>query len=164
MSEKSITIKPNFELDQKIDKVAQEQREYGLRWGKIFYEHDRPKSAEISLRNPAVYLNEDNPRRLSESLKEEWFNLLDYGTELISLIGEDENDWATNTTSVEKIQSFVRDGKISERFKGSVSDFIIWSSDLFSRSIREVPGNLTYYQVNTIGMDGWSQKYLSGQI
>ena len=80
MSEKSITIKPNFELDQKIDKVAQEQREYGLRWGKIFYEHDRPKSAEISLRNPAVYLNEDNPRRLSESLKEERFNLLDYGT------------------------------------------------------------------------------------
>ncbi len=157
------TIKSNTELDQKINKIASEQRIFGLRWGNIYYEQNQPDAAEIALRNPAVYLNEGHPGRLTESLKKEWFDLLDYGTELIRQIGENENDWAPGTTPIEKIQSFVRDGKIPERFKGSISDIIIWSSDLFSRSLHEVPGNLDYYQGNTTAMDSWSKRYLVRQ-
>ena len=153
------TINTKIEINPKVAEVAEKQRLYGLEWGRIYYENDQPTSTEIAVRNPVVYLNEGHPGKLPESMKQEWFDLLDYSKELVDQIDGNQTEWARNTTEIEKIQCLIRDGKIPSRFKGSISDVIIWSSDLFTRSTYEVAGNTDYYLGNVNAMESWSAKY-----
>ena len=154
------TLNPQTEINNKVAEIAEAQRLLGSAWGEVYFKK-QPTNAEIALRNPVVYINEGNTSRLPETLKQEWFDLLDYCKVVVDQIDQNKTEWARNTSEIEKIHTLVRDGKVSSTFKGSIADIIIRGSELLAVSVVEVPPkNPDYYKGNTSGMEGWITRHL----
>ena len=151
----------NNELRFEPEYVAERQLTLGNEWADLFAEKgnvELAKSAEITLRNPIVYLRDVSPSQLNEELKQEWSELLAFSESLVNVAQVDTKEWSNSTSGLEKLQQLMCVGAINPDYKGSISDVIRKSSKLFSESSRLVPGNTAYYAGNVQGMAGWIQK------
>ena len=151
----------NNELRFEPEYVAERQLTLGNEWADLFAEKgnvDLAKSAELTLRNPIVYLQDVSPSQLNEELKQEWSELLAFSESLVSATQVGSAEWSHQTSGLEKLQQLMYAGKINPDYKGAISDVIRKSSKLFSESSKLVPGDTAYYAGNVQGMAGWIQK------
>lgn len=151
---------PRLEITNDPQQVAEQQLLLGNAWADIYANgsagDNRPdQSAEITLRNPAVYLQDLDRQQLPEDLQEGWKVLLSYGESLASIAATKPVEWSPGVSSLEKIQNLMYSGNIDPDFCSSVADVMRFASGLFAKSTQIVPGNTPYFAGNVQGMESW---------
>ena len=138
--------------------VAEQQRLLGAEWADLYatdVDKHSFKNAEIVLRNPLVYLQGLRPNQLPKDLTEKWSNLLNLSETVAVVAATEDKEWSTGVTGIEKIQSLMFSGSIDPAYRGSISDIMRLSSELFAESTMIVPGNTSYFAGNIRGMSSW---------
>ncbi len=148
---------PKLELPTTPQEVADRQRVVGEQWATAYAEQPAG-SAEIVLRNPAVYLNDVNTFQLPGEQQEKWGKLSDAADAAVRIAGTVEHTWSSSSTPLERLQSLVRDKEIDPNYRSIVADIMRVSSDLFAESVEIVPGNTNYYAGNVLGAESWLPK------
>ncbi len=150
------------ELQQSPQQVGELQLSLGSEWADIFAvtgTTEQAKSAEITLRNPLVYLNDVRLSQLPEEIQDKWANLLILGEEVVKAAGTEDKKWSRSSSSLEKLQSLMFTGNINPEHRISIANVIREASKVFSESVAINPGNTRYYSGNVIGMQGWINRY-----
>jgi len=149
---------PKTEISNNPQQVAEQQLTLGSEWADIFAAtgtRDQAKTAEIALRNPAVYLHDVRSGQLPEAIRLKWSKLLELSEAVVKVAGTEDKGWSESTSGIEKLQGLMFAGSIDAKYRGSISDVIRLSSELFAESTAIVPGNTNYYKGNVLGMQSW---------
>ncbi len=139
--------------------IGKRQVEVAQRWAEI-YQKDRSmtgggaSTAEIVLRNPAVYAREVPHSSLPESLKKMWANLEKLAEALSVVADMRHTEWG-DIGGLDRIQHMVQAGSLDSHYRGAAADIMVTSSDLFDRSTELVPGNSRYFADNVTGAEAW---------
>lgn len=150
------------EISNDPQQIAEQQRLLGAEWADLYAQGANKhsfNSAEIVLRNPLVYLQGLNPNQLPVDIEERWSNLLDFCEDVIKVAATEDKDWSVGTTGLEKVQSLLVSGSMDKGYRGSVSDIIRISSELFAESTLIIPGNTSYFAGNIRGMSSWIDRH-----
>ena len=151
---------PRLEITNDPQQVAEQQLALGMAWADIYANgtsrDNRPdQSAEITLRNPAVYLQDLDRQQLPEDLQKGWNVLLSFAGSVATIAATKPVDWSPGVSSLEKIQNLMHSGNIDQDYCGSVADVMRSASELFAKSTQIVPGNTPYFAGNVQGMESW---------
>jgi len=112
------------------------------------------RNADVVLKNPINYLKGLQKEQLPRGLQEKWHKLLDFSEAVAKISGIDERSFSDGTTGLEKIQTNMNDGNIDPNFRGTISDVLRVSSELFAESYAMLPdNNHAYYMENVEFMD-----------
>ncbi|MBA2278860.1 hypothetical protein H0V99_00240 [Candidatus Saccharibacteria bacterium] len=152
----ALNADPYHSLETSPELVASEQLRLADEWARIYGNptaEGPDRSAEIILRNPAVYLNDVDMRRLPEHLQSGWKKTLQFAEDIARIGATKDYEWSTSANSLEKVQSMVFCGEMN--LPGSVSDLMREAAGLFAQSTKYDPGNTSYYAGNIRGASGW---------
>ena len=160
------TTPPVETLEQQIA-YEDKQATLGREWAAIYSDPNRQlvNTAEIVLRNPAVYLRNLDRHNPPEQLRTEWLKISALADVVSTAAAVKSEDWG-NIKGLDRIQNMVFRGAINPDFRGTVGDLMRVSSDLFSRSVKLAPGSVDYqpgmeeyYQGNVAAAEGWIRDY-----
>lgn len=138
--------------------VAELQNTLGQQWAEV-YAKEPVKSAEIALRNPAVYLQDVALSSLPGELQAGWTELLDTAEKVVAAAETTKSQWADDVNSIHKLQDRIFTGNLKSEYREPVADIIRDASSLFARSSQLRAGNTSYYAGNVQGMQGWLKRY-----
>lgn len=151
------SVKPNPAENVELNiPYEDKQAKLGKEWAIVYADENKPlvNSAEIVLRNPAVYARDLERHKLPENLNDEWKKLNDFADSLSTVAALKPTEWG-NVNGLDRIQSMIFRGDINPVFRGAVGDIMKASSDLFSRSVKIVPGNTDYFKGNVVAAEAW---------
>lgn len=134
--------------------VAQKQVVLASQWAELYEDSNSeqgPSSAEIVLRNPAMYLGDIDPNLLPDELQDKWQKFIEYCDFLAKQATGSSAEQNSNLIGVEKILALVRDGEYNPDYRGDMAEVMRQSSSLFAESVKHIPGNSKYYEGNVQG-------------
>ncbi len=115
----------------------------------------RVTSAEIVLRNPAVYIENINLPSLPEELQDRWRKLLTFSKSLTAIAATEPISDDAKINGLHDVQQLVFTDRVNPDFRGSVGDLMRASSALFAESTKHIAGDTHYYQGNIEGGEAW---------
>ncbi len=157
-------LSTNTEILNNPHEIGERQRILGAEWANLYAKHaDKHsfKNAEIVLRNPIVYLQGLHPDQLPKEIEERWSKLLDFSEDVVSVASSEDKEWSAGTTGIEKLQTLMFSGSVNPEYRGSISDILRLSSELFAESTAIIPGDSKYFAGNVRGMEGWINSHRS---
>lgn len=138
--------------------VAEQQRQLGAEWADV-YANAPVQSAEIALRNPAVYVRDEDITSLPEGLQGRWSEILDTSEKLVSAAETTVSEWGTGISGLDKLQTRMFDGQLKTEYSAPIAQIIRDASELFAESSQFRAGNTEYYAGNILGMQSWIKRY-----
>lgn len=138
--------------------VAEQQRELGSQWAEV-YAQEPVQSAEITLRNPTVYLQDVALSSLPDGLQASWAELLDTTEKLVNVAETTKSEWGIDISSIGKLQHRMFTGELKPEYRQPIADVIREASKLFADSSQLRAGNTEYYAGNIQGMQGWLRRH-----
>ncbi len=108
--------------------------------------------AEVALRNPSTYANDEALADLPEHLQKFWTGLQADAELVAEQVGMDVRNWQTPETGLEKLHRYVAQGtfKTDSESRNLVAEIMARGSRLYAISAENVPGNDEYYYANTV--------------
>lgn len=146
--------------------VADQQVIWAKKWAELYSDPEAgkpPKSAEIILRNPQVYVTELERGHLPKELETKWHQLLDFCDSLATTAANETIDWGENSSGLDKIQNLVFTGRVNADYRASIGDVMRNSSALLAESTKHVPGNTKYMAGNVYSAEGWYSRAVDGR-
>ena len=136
--------------------LGKRQAVLGKAWADIYSDPSKPptSSAEIVLRNPAVFLRDVDKVKLPEDIRGKWKELSAFADSLAQIAATNPVEWGS-VNGLDKLQQLVFTGNVKPDFRRSIGDVMKVSSDLFAESVDVSPGDQRYFAGNVVGAESW---------